>query len=305
MILRHEAKVPKHMPDTPDRPASCALPQDLPAPPPARRVERVQLRDGIVSAGSRAVPEEVPVALTFNGTTHAVMMASPTDIADFALGFALTEGIVAGRSEILSLDVIVVEDGIEARMWIAPEKMKHLSARRRALAGPTGCGLCGVESLAEAVKPAALVAAGTRFSAATVLEAMAALGPLQGLNHETRAVHAAAYYEPGRGILAVMEDVGRHNALDKLVGRAADAGFETGRGILLLTSRVSIEMVQKACVLGTGVIAAVSAPTSLAIRTAQAAGLTLCAIVRADGFEIFTHPGRIDLLASERHTHVA
>lgn len=291
--------------ETPDQPAACTLTQDLPPPPPARRVERVQVRDGAVSSGERIVPEEVPVALTFNGTTHAVMMASPTDIADFALGFSLTEGIVASAAEILSLDVIVVDEGIEARMWIAEEKMKHLSARRRALAGPTGCGLCGVESLAEAVKPAALVGATASFSPATLLDAMAALGPLQALNHETRAVHAAAYFEPGRGILALTEDVGRHNALDKLVGKAATAGFDAGRGILLLTSRVSIEMVQKAAVLGVGVIAAVSAPTSLAIRTAEAAGLTLCAIVRADGFEIFTHPWRIDLPSSERHTHVA
>lgn len=295
------------MTDTPDQPAACAQPQAaaLPPPPPARRVARVQVRDGAVSQGSRAVPEEVPVALTFNGTTHAVMMASPTDIAAFALGFALTEGIVAAPAEILSREVIVVEEGIEARMWIAEEKMKHLSARRRALAGPTGCGLCGVESLVEAVKPAALVTAQARFSPAVILDAMAALGPLQTLNHETRAVHAAAYFEPGRGILATAEDVGRHNALDKLVGLAAEAGFDTARGLLLLTSRVSIEMVQKAAVLGVGTIAAVSAPTSLAIRTAEAAGLTLCAIVRADGFEVFTHPGRIALSPSERQNHVA
>lgn len=295
--------------DMPDQPAACALPQDLPQdlppPPPARRVARVQVRDGTVSSGERSVPEEVPVALTFNGTTHAVMMASPTDIADFALGFALTEGIVASAAEILSREVIVVEEGIEARMWIAEEKMKHLSARRRALAGPTGCGLCGVESLVEAVKPAALVDAAGLFSPAAVLDAMAALGPLQSLNHETRAVHAAAYFEPGRGVLALAEDVGRHNALDKLVGKAAEAGFDTSRGLLLLTSRVSIEMVQKAAVLGVGVIAAVSAPTSLAIRTAAAAGITLCAIVRADGFEVFTHPGRIALIPSERQDHVA
>ncbi|MFG1480327.1 formate dehydrogenase accessory sulfurtransferase FdhD [Xanthobacter sp. V4C-4] len=289
---------------------ACPLPRepqpDLPAPPPARRVERVQVRDGIVSSGSRAVPEETPVALTFNGTTHAVMMASPSDIPAFALGFALTEGIVADPSEILSLEELVVEEGIEARMWIAEEKMRTLSARRRALAGPTGCGLCGVESLAEAVKPAARVVAGPRLTPDQVLAAMAALGPLQALNRETRAVHAAAYAEPGAGILALAEDVGRHNALDKLVGIAATRRLQTNKGLLLLTSRVSIEMVQKAAVLGVGVIAAVSAPTSLAIRTAQAAGITLCAVVRVDGFEIFTHPGRIALGNETEHdAHVA
>lgn len=287
-----------------DEPA-CPLPPDLPAPAPARRVERAQIRDGILSNGARSVPEEVPVALTFNGTTHAVMMASPTDIPAFALGFALTEGIVATPDEILSREVIVLEAGIEARMWIAEEKMKHLSARRRALAGPTGCGLCGVESLIEAVKPAAHVTAAATFAPEVLLGAMAALGPLQALNRETRAVHAAALFEPGRGILALAEDVGRHNALDKLVGLAAEAGFDTARGLLLLTSRVSIEMVQKAAVLGVGVMAAVSAPTSLAIRTAEAAGITLCAIVRDDGFEIFTHPGRIAPASPERQDHVA
>lgn len=286
-------------------PAACEMPQDL-APPPSQRVARVQVRDGMAADGTRAVPEETPVALTFNGTTHAVMMATPADIRAFALGFALTEGIVADPADILSIEEIVVEDGIEARLWIAEEKMRTLSARRRALAGPTGCGLCGVESLAEAVKPAARVACDLRLAPQDILAAMAALGPLQNLNRETRAVHAAAYAEPGAGIRAAAEDVGRHNALDKLVGLCVTGGFDTPRGLLLLTSRVSIEMVQKASVLGTGIIAAVSAPTSLAIRTAEAAGITLCAVVRPDGFEIFTHPERIALpSARERQAHVA
>jgi len=286
---------------------TASLPEPaLPAPPPSRRMARVQLRDGAVSEGMRAVPEETPVALTFNGTTHAVMMASPTQIRAFALGFALTEGIAAAPADILSIEEIASEDGIEARLWIAEDKMRTLSARRRALAGPTGCGLCGVESLAEAVKPAARVTSSLRLSPDQVLAAMAGLGPLQSLNHETRAVHAAAYAEPGAGIRAVAEDVGRHNALDKLVGLCVEAGFDTARGLLLLTSRVSIEMVQKASVLGVGIIAAVSAPTALAIRTAEAAGITLCAVVRADGFEIFTHPGRIALdPLQDQDSHVA
>ncbi|MFG1420081.1 formate dehydrogenase accessory sulfurtransferase FdhD [Roseixanthobacter liquoris] len=274
-------------------------------PEPVRRVSRDVWRLDGVTVSERAVPEETPVALTYNGTTHAVMMASPLDIADFALGFSLTEGIIASPADILSLDVIAVEDGIEARMWIAEEKMAVLGARRRAMAGPTGCGLCGVESLAEAIKPAAQVTARPVFSASLILEAMAALAPAQILNHETRAVHAAGYFEPGRGLIAVCEDVGRHNALDKLVGKVVKRDADPARGIVLLTSRVSIEMVQKAAVLGTPVIAAVSAPTSLAIRTAHAAGITLAAIVRGDGFELFTHPERIDLGSSPRHAHVA
>lgn len=274
-------------------------------PPPIRRLARAAWKDGVAAQGERAVPEETPVALTYNGTTHAVMMATPLDIADFALGFSLTEGIITGAADILSLDVIAVEDGIEARMWIAPEKMANLTARRRHLAGPTGCGLCGVESLAEAVKPAALVTSQARLSPQDLLAAMALLGPAQALNHETRAVHAAGYFEPRRGLLAVCEDVGRHNALDKLVGKVAKLDADPGRGVLLLTSRVSIEMVQKAAVLGVGLIAAVSAPTSLAVRTADAAGITLAAIVRADGFELFTHPGRIAPDEPSRQSHVA
>ncbi|WP_245454246.1 formate dehydrogenase accessory sulfurtransferase FdhD [Aquabacter cavernae] len=274
-------------------------------PQPVRRIARDAWKDGATTRGERAVPEETPVALTYNGTTHAVMMASPLDIADFALGFSLTEGIIADAADILSLDVIAVEEGIEARMWIAEEKMGHLSARRRHLAGPTGCGLCGVESLSEAVKPAALVASHAHFTPDALLAAMALLGPAQALNHETRAVHAAGYFEPGRGLLAVCEDVGRHNALDKLVGKVTRLEAEPARGLLLLTSRVSIEMVQKAAVLGVGVIAAVSAPTSLAIRTADAAGITLAAIVRPDGFELFTHPARIGPDEPSRQSHVA
>lgn len=266
--------------------------------PPARPVARLQWRappgeDSALVQGFRTVPEEVAIALTFNGTTHAVMMATPSDIGDFALGFALTEGIIAHQDEILEFESITLEDGIEARMWIAEEKMRHLSARRRALAGPTGCGLCGVESLAAAIKPAAHVSAGACFDAETLRHAMAALAPLQALGRQTRAVHAAAYFEPAAGVLGLSEDVGRHNALDKLVGQAVRKGWNTRQGVLLLTSRVSIEMVQKAAILGVGVIMAVSAPTSLAIRTAQAAGITLCAVARADGFEVFTHAGRI------------
>lgn len=285
-------------------------PDDLPEipdiPEPVRRVARAVWREGEVAQGERAVPEETPVALTYNGTTHAVMMASPIDIDAFALGFSLTEGIIRSAADILSLDVIAVEDGIEARMWIAEERMSLLGARRRYLAGPTGCGLCGVESLAEAVKPAAQVAGDLTIEARALLEAMAALGPAQTLNHETRAVHAAGFYQPGAGLMAVAEDVGRHNALDKLVGKAARLpGADPASGVLLLTSRVSIEMVQKAAVLGVPVIAAVSAPTSLAIRTAERAGITLAAIVRSDGFELFTHPRRISLGTNQRQAHVA
>lgn len=287
-------------PEIPMKPA--AFPSADARHPSVRDAARLRLVEGATIEGTRAVPEEVAVALTYNGTTHAVMMASPGDIEAFALGFSLTEGIIRDPRELLSLEVLHLDDGIEARMWIAEEKIRHLSARRRALAGPTGCGLCGVESLAEAVKPAARVTAATRFRTDTILAAMRALGPLQALNRQTWAMHAAAFYDPAGGIRAMAEDVGRHNALDKLVGLAVGAGLAPADGMVLLTSRVSVEMVQKAAVLGAGVLAAVSAPTSLAIRTADAAGITLCAVVRADGFEVFTHPHRILMPADAEAT---
>jgi FdhD protein len=258
-----------------------------------RIAERLIWRDGSLSEGSRRVPEEMAVALTYNGGTHAVMMATPQDLADFAIGFSLNEGIIDSPGDIVSLDVVTLDDGIELRMWLPAERAARMADRRRAIAGPTGCGLCGIDSLAEAVRPAAVVAEGRSFLPRDIMAALASIEPLQKINHETRAAHAAAFWTPARGIVALREDVGRHNALDKLTGHLAQAGAQPGEGILVLTSRVSVEMVQKAASLGVSVMVAVSAPTALAIRMAEAAGITLIAVARSDGFEIFTHPRRI------------
>jgi FdhD protein len=245
--------------------------------------------------GQRAVPEETPVALSYNGGTYAVMMATPHDLEDFAIGFSLSEGIVGSAGEICSLDIVELEDGVELRMWLADAKADLLGARRRHIAGPTGCGLCGVESIAEALRPVAIVSSEARFAPSQIMAAMQALPSLQQLNVETRAVHAAAFWTPPCGIVALREDVGRHNALDKLAGALARDDTTTSDGMVLLTSRVSVEMVQKTASLGAPLLVSVSAPTALAIRMAQAAGITLAAIARADGFEVFTHPGRIAL----------
>jgi FdhD protein len=260
---------------------------------PVRTVGRQVWRDGSLTEGPRTVPEETALALTYNGGTYAVMMGTPRDLEDFAIGFSLSEGIIRSPDDIDTLDIVDLDDGIELRMWLAQAKADRLGERRRHIAGPTGCGLCGIDSIAEAVRPAAIVAHGRSFSPREIMTAMQAVPALQSINIETRAVHAAGFWTPARGIAALREDVGRHNALDKLAGAVATAKLTASEGMVLLTSRVSVEMVQKAAAMGAPLMVAVSAPTALAVRMAEAAGITLAAIARADGFEIFTHPGRI------------
>lgn len=256
-------------------------------------VPRTAWRGGAGTDGTRLVPEEAPVALTYNRGTHAVMLATPADLEDFAVGFTLSEGIIASADEILGLEVVTLPAGIECRMDLPPGRLDALTRRQRRLAGPSGCGLCGLDSLEAAVRPVGRVPEGRIVTAGMVQAAMAAMQPAQALNTVTRAVHAAAFWMPERGLVALREDVGRHNALDKLSGALARNDVSAAEGLLLLSSRVSVEMVQKAAALGAPIIVAVSAPTALAIRTAEAAGITLAGIARQDGFELFTHPGRI------------
>src|SRR3954452_12320379 len=276
-------------------------------PGPVYIADRKIWRDGRLSEGTRLIPEETALALTYNGGTYAVMMGTPQNLRDFAIGFSLSEGIVQSADEIDSLDIVELDDGIELRMWLASSKAEFLSERRRHIAGPTGCGICGIDSIAEAVRPAAVVAKGRSFSPREIMTAMAGIAPLQAINIETRAVHAAAFWTPARGIVALREDVGRHNALDKLAGALAQDKAVTSEGMVLLTSRVPVEMVQKTAAIGAPLMVAVSAPTALAVRMAEAAGITLIAIARADGFEIFTHPGRIEtgVAAQGALVHVA
>jgi FdhD protein len=270
---------------------------------PVLSVDRQVWRDSGVGQGTfgrggcgeglRTIPEETAIALTYNGGTYAVMMGTPQDLDDFAVGFSLSEGIIQSPGDICSLDIVHLDDGIELRMWLAQTRAERLNERRRHIAGPTGCGICGIDSIAEAVRPAAIVSPGRSFSPREIMAAMQGVPPLQSINVETRAVHAAGFWTPARGIAAVREDVGRHNALDKLAGALARDQISASEGIVLLTSRVSVEMVQKTAAMGAPLMVAVSAPTALAVRTADAAGITLVAIARADGFEVFTHPGRI------------
>src|ERR1700682_6215910 len=260
---------------------------------PARVVPRRIWREGSPSFGSRSIPEETAVALTYNGGTYAVMMTTPQDLEDFAVGFSLSEGVISSSADIDSLDIMRLADGFELRMWLSKPKADRLQDRRQYIAGPTGCGLCGIDSIAEAMRPAAVVGHGQQFSSEQIMAAMQKLPLLQKLNTETRAVHAAAFWDFTGSIVALREDVGRHTALDKLSGALARASFVGNDGIILLTSRFSVEMVQKSAVIGAPVMVSVSAPTALAVRMADAAGITLAAIARSDGFEVFTHPCRI------------
>ncbi|MEQ5871585.1 formate dehydrogenase accessory sulfurtransferase FdhD [Sagittula sp. NFXS13] len=249
----------------------------------------------------RALPEEVPIALVFNGTTQAVMMATPADLADFALGFALTEGIVTDHAQIEDFEIVDHAQGIEARFWLAEDRAQALASRRRAMAGPVGCGLCGIDSLEEAVRPVPWVQSDLRLMPADVARATDALRDHQHLHDLTRATHAAGFLLAGGGVALAREDVGRHNALDKLIGALQQQGLPPGSGAAVMTSRLSVELVQKCAMAGIPVLIAVSAPTGAAVRLAEAAGITLVAFARGGGFDLYSHPYRI----TDEAQHVA
>jgi len=256
--------------------------------------QRLARRASGTSAAARMVPEETPIALSYGGTTHAVMMATPADLDDFALGFSLTEGIISSASEIEEIAVEEAGEGIDIQIRLKDKANTRFEARRRRLAGPVGCGLCGIESIDEAMRSVdAVGGSALALSANDITQAVRLLSKAQPLHAETGAVHAAGFYVPGKGIVAAREDVGRHNALDKLAGALSRAGIEGTGGAVVVTSRVSVEMVQKTASIGAPLIIAVSAPTALAIRTAEAAGMTLVALVRDDDFDIFAHPERV------------
>ena len=243
-----------------------------------------------VTPGDRVLPEEVAVALSFNGTTQAVMMATPADLKDFGVGFALTEGI-ASPDEIVSIDVIDLPRGRDVQIWLKPAAEARLSARRRTMSGPVGCGLCGIDSIEQALRDVPVVSPSAfRMTPSQVLAAVAALPGEQRLHDATRAVHGAAFWN-GR-VLMAREDVGRHNALDKLVGGMVRQGIRR-EGAVVLTSRVSTDMVQKVAMLGAPMIIAVSAPTAEAVELAERAGITLVALAKGDRFEVFSHTDRL------------
>jgi formate dehydrogenase accessory protein FdhD len=240
------------------------------------------------------VAEEVAVALVYNGISHAVMMATPCDIEDFARGFTLTEHIVDRPSEIFDIEAEPAGGGIEVQLRIAGQRMAALQERRRTLAGRTGCGLCGVDSLDAALRPVPATRSTVPVSRVAIARAMAALPPEQHINRDNGATHAAGWAALDGTLLAVREDVGRHNALDKLAGALAKLDLGGKGGFVVVTSRCSYEMVQKAAAIDAAAIAAVSAPTSLAIETAEQAGLALVAFVRGDRRTVYAHGERIE-----------
>ncbi|PWK61151.1 formate dehydrogenase accessory sulfurtransferase FdhD [Roseicyclus mahoneyensis] len=242
---------------------------------------------------ARSLPEEVPVAITCNGSTQAVMMCTPSDLEDFATGFAFTEGY-ATPSQIEGIEIIEVAQGIEARLWIEEEAAAALGARRRAMMGPVGCGLCGIDSLEQALRDLRPVSADLSLAADDAAGAGEALRAHQPLHDLTQAVHAAGFFMPGQGIVLAREDVGRHNALDKLIGAALRAEIDPACGAVVITSRVSVEMVQKTVLAGCAILIAVSAPTAQALRVADAARLTVAALARGGRIEVFTHARRIN-----------
>lgn len=251
----------------------------------ARVTNAHKVVNGHAVKSARALPEEVPVVMVYNGTTQAVMMATPCDLHDFGRGFTRTEG----WGKVDDVDVVLHDNGIELQMWLPDDRAVEMASRRRASAGPVGCGLCGIDSLEQAVRSVPVVTTDVTLTAVHVAQAMTALRAGQALHDKTRAVHAAGFYDSKQGFTDIREDVGRHNALDKLIGAVPDCTA----GAIVLTSRVSVEMVQKTAMAGCAVILAVSAPTTLAVATAQAANITLVALARDDTFEIFTHPNRI------------
>jgi len=246
-----------------------------------------ELRDEVVA-------QEVAVALVYNGVSHAVMMATPCDLEDFARGFTLTEHLVEKPSEIYDIEVEPKGRGIEVNLEIATQRMLALQERRRTLAGRTGCGLCGVDSLEAALRPVPATRATATVKRAAIARAMAALPPEQRINRDNGATHAAGWATLDGTLVTVREDVGRHNALDKLAGAIARLGKLGEPGFVVVTSRCSYEMVQKAAAIDAAAIAAVSAPTSLAIETAEQAGLALVAFVRDNRLTVYAHGERVE-----------
>lgn len=275
-------------------PEKAPPPASLPLPAASRDVTVARWREGTLEQVRDRVAEEVPVALSFHGVPHVVMLATPSDLEDLAVGFTLSEGIVAHRDEIRSVEAGQREDGaLEVRIGIAADRFSELLRRQRNLTGRTGCGLCGAQTVEEAIRNPPPVTGSLKIHGQALHEALLDLSGRQAINARTGSVHAAAWVLPESGIQFVREDVGRHNALDKVIGAVVRSGGDFAGGYFIVTSRASYEMVQKAATVGAGFLAAVSAPTAFAIRLAEAAGLTLVGFAREHQHVVYAHPQRL------------
>jgi FdhD protein len=275
----------------PPRPSDNTDAKALPIGAVRRSVERH--RSGVSERISDAIAEELPVALIYNGRPHAVMMATPFDLEDFALGFSLTEGIIADAAECQSVQINPALAGIEINISVPEHRGAVLEDRVRELTGRTGCGLCGAQTLEAAVRHPPAVSEPATFTDVALHRAITELQGRQTINIATGATHAAAWVLPNGYVEIVREDVGRHNALDKLVGAMLRAKLDVHEGFLLVTSRGSYEMVMKAATVGIGVLVAISAPTALAIALAQEANVTLVGFARPDGYSIYANGHRL------------
>ena len=265
-------------------------------PDPVRAVSSVTVdrwTAGHLERVTDEVAEERPVQFRYQGVNHVVMLASPSDLEDLAVGFTLSEAIVAAPAEIRSVVLTEADDALIVDLDIAPQRFAALLQRHRNLTGRTGCGMCGAESLADAIRDPGKLAGGLRVSATELHAALAALSAQQALNSRTGSIHAAAWVVPGRGLVRVREDVGRHNALDKLIGSLVRSGDDLAAGYVLVTSRASYEIVQKAATVGIAAIIAVSAPTAFAIRSAEEFGVTLVGFARPGRHVVYAHAARL------------
>jgi FdhD protein len=260
---------------------------------PLLRLQATRWRDGQSSESAETIAEETPVAIVYNGIPHVVMMATPQDLEDFALGFSITEELIGSPADLEHVEVVRYSQGIEIQAQVSRACEEVIAGRTRRLTGRTGCGICGADSVSMVLKQLHPVQGEVTIQAGTIRRALDALVTHQALNAEAGAVHAAGWAGLDGTIQAVREDVGRHNALDKLIGALLKAGVDPATGFVVVTSRASFEMVQKTTVLGAPLMAAISGPTGLAVRVAQQAGLTLVGFARGGGHTVYTHPQRL------------
>jgi len=270
-----------------DQPSSLEEPAEL------QRLEVFRVVSEVGHSTQEWVAVEKPVAIEFNGISHAVMLASPANLHEFALGFALTEGIIASADEMYECELEHQAEGLVVKTTISSKRFAALKDRRRNLTGRTGCGLCGVETIEQAVRHPSMVKHHFELSQGLLVAGMKKMHDMQPMHHQSGATHAAAWMDLQGQIKAVREDVGRHNALDKLIGHLAQGAQDFSQGAVLITSRASFEMVQKCASMGVGLMAAISAPTSLAVSLAKETGVTLIGYMRQDNFVVYAHPKRV------------